>query len=213
MSKFKSFSSLFLVMVFLFTTVVFSWGSMVSAAPEIALAVTQQGSVGAVMGEGATGISTINPSTVQFDRKSPADVSVTITTMGFTFLGIKNGSVKLQPGTDFVVSGYTVTIMKRYIEAQTSETIKLSFDFGFTENPVLTIKVSPGIISGDINGDTAVDALDYALMKQHLLRKTTLVGYGLKSADLNQDNTVDALDLAIIKMYLLKQITSLPVTQ
>ncbi len=68
-------------------------------------------------------------------------------------------------------------------------------------------------IYGDVNDDNVVDALDYAMYKQYLLRQINVfpVQNANKVADLNSDGKVDALDFAIIKQYLLKQITKLPV--
>lgn len=65
-------------------------------------------------------------------------------------------------------------------------------------------------IYGDANGDSVVDSIDYALLKQYLLKMVNLPENSLKLVDLNMDNTVDAIDMAILKMYLLGQITSLP---
>ena len=73
-----------------------------------------------------------------------------------------------------------------------------------------TNDVAP-VLTGDLNGDNAVNALDYALLKQHLLGTKTLSGDALKLADLNQDKTVDVLDLSVLKQYLLGKITKLPV--
>lgn len=65
--------------------------------------------------------------------------------------------------------------------------------------------------AGDLNGDKGIDALDYAVLKQHLLGTKTLSEDTLKLADLNQDKAVDALDLSVLKQYLLGKITKLPV--
>ncbi len=62
---------------------------------------------------------------------------------------------------------------------------------------------------GDINMDAKVDAIDYALLKKHLLGMGDLSGDALRIADVNHDNAVDALDLSILKQYLLGKITSL----
>jgi enterochelin esterase-like enzyme len=68
------------------------------------------------------------------------------------------------------------------------------------------------IISGDLNGDSSIDATDYALMKKYLLGmiKEFPSQDGIKAADLNSDNVIDALDFAIFKKYLLGIITKLP---
>jgi Glycosyl hydrolase family 9./Dockerin type I repeat. len=73
-------------------------------------------------------------------------------------------------------------------------------------NPVET---PTNTVFGDTNLDGKVDAIDYALLKQHILSSGTLSGDALKLADVNHDNTVDALDLSVMKQYLLGKISSL----
>ncbi|HEX3029725.1 MAG TPA: glycoside hydrolase N-terminal domain-containing protein [Clostridia bacterium] len=69
-----------------------------------------------------------------------------------------------------------------------------------------------GVIVGDLNGDTYVDAVDFALLKMYLLGsvKDFPVENDLEAADLNADKAIDALDFAVFKQYLLKTITTLP---
>lgn len=76
---------------------------------------------------------------------------------------------------------------------------------GFTKKPNTTIV-------GDLNGDTSIDATDYALMKMYLLGsiKDFPVENDLEAADLNADKEINALDFAVFKQYLLKTITKLP---
>ncbi|HEX3028095.1 MAG TPA: dockerin type I domain-containing protein [Clostridia bacterium] len=61
---------------------------------------------------------------------------------------------------------------------------------------------------GDVNGDGNIDAIDFAVLKQHLLG--IKVNINLQAADVDEDTTVGALDLAVIKKYLLKMIDKLP---
>lgn len=63
------------------------------------------------------------------------------------------------------------------------------------------------IILGDINQDGNIDAIDYALIKKHLLGIETLEGDAFKAADVDNNGAVDSIDLARIKMYLLGAIT------
>ncbi len=67
-------------------------------------------------------------------------------------------------------------------------------------------------IVGDLNGDTSIDATDYALMKMYLLGAISKfsVENGIKAADLNADGAIDALDFAVFKKYLLGDILKLP---
>ncbi len=67
---------------------------------------------------------------------------------------------------------------------------------------------------GDLNGDSAIDALDYSLMKQYLLGTVTdlPVQDDLYAADLDGDTLITALDLSLSKQYLLGLITKFPKT-
>jgi rhamnogalacturonan endolyase len=66
----------------------------------------------------------------------------------------------------------------------------------------LDIKVS-AVTKGDVNNDGAVDSLDFALIKKHILGSGFLTGDGLKAADLDGSGSVDALDYSQFKKYLL----------
>lgn len=65
---------------------------------------------------------------------------------------------------------------------------------------------------GDVNGDDAVDALDFAMMKSYLIGiiRDFPVENGIEAADVNVDNRFDALDLAAMKQYLLGIIKQFP---
>ncbi|HEX3029225.1 MAG TPA: carbohydrate-binding protein, partial [Clostridia bacterium] len=70
------------------------------------------------------------------------------------------------------------------------------------------------VVVGDLNGDTYVDAVDYALLKMYLLGsvKDFPVENDLVAADLNADKAIDALDFAVFKQYLLGTVKELPYT-
>ncbi|AEY64362.1 carbohydrate-binding domain-containing protein [Clostridium sp. BNL1100] len=64
-------------------------------------------------------------------------------------------------------------------------------------------------VTGDLNSDGGVNALDIAAMKSSLLGVSTISD--TKAADLNGDSSVDAIDFALLKSYLLGNITTFPV--
>ncbi len=66
----------------------------------------------------------------------------------------------------------------------------------------------PPVTRGDINNDTVVDSVDFALLKSYLLGKTTTLP-NLEAADTNGDGTVDAMDFAVLKQYLLGLVKTL----
>jgi len=67
-------------------------------------------------------------------------------------------------------------------------------------------------IPGDINGDKAVDSIDFAVFRKILLGKpvASLPDNWEKAADLNLDESVSSIDFALFRMYLLGKIKSLP---
>ncbi|MBD3919186.1 beta-mannosidase [Paenibacillus sp. PR3] len=90
-----------------------------------------------------TASSTITPTNASFDKKTTnqADIAVTMTLNSNTFNGIKNGSTSLVSGTDYTVSGTTVTIKKSYLAAQAAGTTNLTFDFSAGTDPVLAVTI------------------------------------------------------------------------
>ncbi len=74
--------------------------------------------------------------------------------------------------------------------------------------------IGKSAMSGDLNGDSTVDATDYAMMKMYLLGTITDLPAqnDLAAADLNGDGAIDAIDFAVFKKYLLGDITKLPYT-
>ncbi|WP_242981319.1 cohesin domain-containing protein [Ruminiclostridium sufflavum] len=101
----------------------------------------------AIDGDGGQASATIAPTTVTVDLTALSDVNVTLTPNGNTFAGITG----LTKGTDYTVSGNTVTISKSYLSTLAVGTKTLTFDFGTANNPVLTIKVIKTEIGSDLN--------------------------------------------------------------
>ncbi|MEK3735555.1 X2-like carbohydrate binding domain-containing protein [Paenibacillus sp. FSL E2-0230] len=91
----------------------------------------------------ATG-STITPITASFDKKTAnqADVAVTMTLNGNTLSTIKNGTATLVAGTDYTVSGSTVTIKKAYLATQAVGTTTLTFSFSAGATQSLAVAVT-----------------------------------------------------------------------
>jgi oligosaccharide reducing-end xylanase len=88
--------------------------------------------------------ASISPATATFDKKTDqqADISVEITPNGNTLVSVKNGGTNLASGTDYSVSGNTVTIKKAYLAAQATGTTTLTFTFsaGKSRNIAITVK-------------------------------------------------------------------------
>ena len=79
----------------------------------------------------------ITPTAVVYDKYFGSDVSITLTPNGNSFKGI----VGLTQGQDYDVEGNIVTLKKEYINSLAIGNIKLTFDFGVTKNPELTLTV------------------------------------------------------------------------
>nr|QAT96393.1 cellulase [Paenibacillus sp.] len=108
--------------------------------------VTQQGIIDAIMsgmGAPAGNNSGITPTTATFDKKTAnqADIPVTLTLNGNTLSNIKNGAATLVAGTDYTVSGSTVTIKKAYLAAQAVGTTTLTFNFSAGTAKTIAISV------------------------------------------------------------------------
>ncbi|RAV21993.1 S-layer homology domain-containing protein [Paenibacillus contaminans] len=90
--------------------------------------------------------STISPTSASFDKytSSPgyADIAVTMTLKGNTLASIKKGGATLTAGTDYTVSGSTVTIKKEYLAAQPAGPLNLTFAFSAGADQTLAVTVS-----------------------------------------------------------------------
>jgi hypothetical protein len=96
-----------------------------------------------------TSNSSISPASAVFDKRTELqkDITVTMTLNGNTLTSISNGGAPLTSGTNYYVSGSTVTINKSYLAAQSVGTTTLVFNFnaGAAQNLVITVKESaPG---------------------------------------------------------------------
>jgi len=68
--------------------------------------------------------------------------------------------------------------------------------------------VSAAQVFGDLNNDGQIDALDFALLRGHMLGASSLGNPTL--ADVNSDGSVDAIDYSLYKQFLLKMISKFP---
>ncbi len=84
---------------------------------------------------------TITPTTASFDKYVPANVSVTLTPNGNTFKGITVDGTALA-STNYTVSNNVVTILPSYLSTLALGSKALTFDFGVTNNPVLTVSIT-----------------------------------------------------------------------
>ncbi len=97
---------------------------------------------------------TISITQAQFDKHTPnqQDIAVNITYNGNTLSGIRNGSTLLTSGTDYTLSGNTVTLLSSYLASKPLGKLELPFDFNKGNDPVLTITIidSSIVVTGNV---------------------------------------------------------------
>jgi hypothetical protein len=71
----------------------------------------------------------IDPPTASFDKKAPADLPVKLLRDGSEFVGVSSGGVALKQGTDYTLSGSTVTLRSAYLAGLPVGAAQLDFAF------------------------------------------------------------------------------------
>ncbi|WP_425531843.1 X2-like carbohydrate binding domain-containing protein [Paenibacillus cellulosilyticus] len=136
--------------------------------------------------------STITPTTASFDKNTAnqANIAVTMTLNGNTLSSIKNGSTTLVSGTDYTMSGSSVTINKSYLAAQAVGTTTLTFNFSAGSAASLTVTVV------DTTSTTTTGAL-----KVQMYNGTTSASSNTISPRIKLVNTgTTAINLANVKL-------------
>lgn len=83
----------------------------------------------------------ITPNTATFNKGSADSITVDKYDGNFKLNSIVNGTKALTENTDYMINGDSVTISNSYLNSLPAGVSKLTFDFGVTNNPVLTITV------------------------------------------------------------------------
>lgn len=83
-----------------------------------------------------------------------------------------------------------------------SDYIATSYKYNIVLNNSKTYNYSV-IIRGDVHADAAITALDYVLIKNHIMESSVLTGDYLLAADANADGVVSSLDYVVIKNYIM----------
>ncbi|MEJ8305054.1 X2-like carbohydrate binding domain-containing protein [Saccharibacillus sacchari] len=161
--------------------------------------------------------SQLSTTTASFDKRSNAqtDVAVTLTLNGNTFISLANNGVTLNAGTDYIVSGNTVTISKSYLAQQPVGTTNLTFDFsaGAPQNLAVTVSDTTLPAPTDSQLSTTTANFDKRSNAQTDLEVTlTLNGNTFTSLTNNgvtltagTDYTVSGNTVTISKSYLAQQ--------
>ncbi|WP_410770781.1 X2-like carbohydrate binding domain-containing protein [Fontibacillus sp. BL9] len=159
--------------------------------------------------------SSISPTTAVFDKKtgSQADIPVTLTLNGNTFSAILNGGVPLAAGTDYTVSGSTVTILSSYLAAQPLGALNLTFRFSGGADAVLSVTVSDSTAEAGSEISPVTAAFDKKAGSQADIPVTLTLNGNTLSAILNgnvpltegTDYAVSGTDVTILSSYLASQ--------
>jgi hypothetical protein len=77
---------------------------------------------------------------------------------------------------------------------------------------VLKSEESPEVKTGDVNGDSNIDSLDYSLLRNYMLGEIDKFSYeyGMEAADVNNDGVINSLDSTYVKRYILGTIDQFP---
>ncbi|GAA2511158.1 X2-like carbohydrate binding domain-containing protein [Winogradskya humida] len=73
--------------------------------------------------------SLLDPPTASFDRKAPADVPVKLARPGTEFTSVSLAGTTLKPGTDYTLSGSTITLCAAYLATLPLGATQLDFAF------------------------------------------------------------------------------------
>ena len=81
----------------------------------------------------------------------------------------------------------------------------LSRDYVYADKNDVTIinEAKPVYKKGDVNGDGKVTAVDYMLIKNHIMKVSLLNGEILERADVNKDGKITASDYMLIKNHIM----------
>ncbi|MNM97725.1 Endoglucanase Z precursor [compost metagenome] len=160
--------------------------------------------------------SEISPTSASFDKKvgNQADIPVSMTLKGNSLVSISNGSTTLVQGSDYSVSGTTVTIHSGYLNAQPLGVAQIAFKFSAGANAILTVAITDSsVTNSEITPASA--SFDKKLENQaNIPVSMTLNGNTLTSISngsavltLGTDYTVSGSNVSILSSYLAAQPT------
>nr|P23659.1 RecName: Full=Endoglucanase Z; AltName: Full=Avicelase I; AltName: Full=Endo-1,4-beta-glucanase; AltName: Full=Thermoactive cellulase; Flags: Precursor [Thermoclostridium stercorarium] len=157
--------------------------------------------------------SSISITNATFD-KNPAkqeNIQVVMNLNGNTLNGIKYGNTYLREGTDYTVSGDTVTILKSFLNSFDTSTVQLIFDFSAGRDPVLTVNIIDTTTSASIvpttadfdkNPDASRDVKVKLVPNGNTLLAVKKDGEALV---LGRDYSIDGDEVTIFREYLADQ--------
>nr|WP_234414489.1 X2-like carbohydrate binding domain-containing protein [Paenibacillus sp. CAA11] len=156
--------------------------------------------------------STISPAAASFDKQAgkQADISVTLTLNGNTLKDILNGSKPLTAGTNYTLSGSSVTLSKSYLAQLPNGSATLTFRFSAGADALLTLSVSDSTASQQPSISPAAATFDKKVENQAdipvalNLHGSSLTGIlnGSKPLVSGTDYTLSGSTVTLSKSYL-----------
>jgi hypothetical protein len=92
-------------------------------------------------GGGGSGGASISPTKADYSKNSGQGITVTLSRAGYTLRELKNDSYILVQGTDYTVSGNSITVLESYLATLAPGTRYISFAMSGGGTPRLTINV------------------------------------------------------------------------
>lgn len=86
--------------------------------------------------------ASLSATKADFDKLSGKDVTVTLNRGSYILKNLKNGSYVLEKGTDYTVSGSTITIQAGYLDTLPEGKQLITFDMSSGPDPMLTITIA-----------------------------------------------------------------------
>lgn len=156
-----------------------------------------------------------NQSDIKKDAKSSATTLYqTVNTAkepitNFAFINIndekKSGYYKIQSDSVLDASRSKITNVGEYSFSRDYAYIDEKNVIVISKGKTVPIDEKPEVqyLKGDIDGDGAVEANDYMLIKLHVLGRKKLSGDALKRADVDNDGSIEANDYMLVKLHVL----------
>ena len=99
--------------------------------------------------------------------------------------------------TNKIGSNATVTIKDTTGKVVASDTIKTGYSVTIkTKDEEKTLKT---VVYGDVNGDGKITAVDYVMIKNYIMKRTSLAGANLEAADVDKNKSITAVDYVRVK--------------
>lgn len=91
--------------------------------------------------------------------------------------------------------------------SQHTNTYSTSRDYGYVHSSKVYLAYGDGsekvYLTGDVNMDNSISAVDYILIRNHIMKVSLLTGTSLSIADVNKDGIISAVDYILIRNHIM----------